>query len=198
MFHAVGDASDNLIARAVVGRCDGDAGEPSPAQTPSAASPGPIAGATCHASQITLDVVHPGFGAGNVGAWLRFRNASSVACRLHGWPTLVGVTAEGDRTTAGKTTSVMTFPESFTTAPRMVLAPGDIAYAAFEGSDTPPEPPASCPPDYVALELTLPADTDPIAVSAWNDWLGALQPACAGLEVTMILPASDVPTAYLH
>ncbi len=104
---------------------------PSPSPTPTARVAAVVA---CRTSQLAIDIAGPGFGAGNVGAWLRFTNTGSKPCRLHGWPTLIGVTAGGDRTSAGETRSVMTFP-NIEKAPTVTLQPGDVAYAAFEGSD---------------------------------------------------------------
>ena len=164
--------------------------EPSPSPPSSA-----VARARCNTSQLGIDLAAPGFGAGNVGAWIRFTNKSTVPCQLHGWPRLVGVNATGE-TQARQTNTVMTFP-SLQTPPTVLLAPNETAYAAFEGSDTPPDPGVKCPSDFLTLEVTPPGDTTPVSLSAWNDWLGAYQPACAGLEVTMIVSTTDVPSDQL-
>ncbi|MGO9178511.1 MAG: DUF4232 domain-containing protein [Candidatus Limnocylindrales bacterium] len=153
----------------------------------------PVGFATpCTSSQLQTSVVDTGGGLGTVESWLRFVNTSAFACRLSGWPTLVGVTASGGTTVARRSNVLLGLsPEAG--VPSVLLAPGDAAVAAFAGSDNPLGNAASCPPSYRTLHVTPPGTTQTLSLSAWNYWLGADLPACAGIEVTMVVPASTEP-----
>ncbi|MGH2511138.1 MAG: DUF4232 domain-containing protein, partial [Candidatus Limnocylindrales bacterium] len=105
----------------------------------------------------------------------------------------VGVTASGVATVAQENTSgLLTFP-AITGVPTVTLGPGDAAFAAFAGSDNPGTVTATCPPPYQSLRVAPPGSTASVSMSAWNTWLGAYAPACAGLAVTFIVPSSSVP-----
>jgi hypothetical protein len=73
-----------------------------------------------------------------------------------------------------------------------MLDPDTAAYAAFAGSDTPGAT-GKCPQSYRSILITPPGNTDPVSLSAWNPYFNHDLPACAGIEVTMVVPASDVP-----
>jgi hypothetical protein len=47
------------------------------------------------------------------------------------------------------------------------------------------------------LNVAVPGDAQAVSISAWNDWLGSFQPDCAGLAVSMIVPASAVSSDQL-
>jgi hypothetical protein len=170
--------------------------EASPRPTPSPVAiqttvPGSHATTGCKTADISVDVESPGFGAGNIGAWLRFTNTGGVDCDVQGFPTLSGIASDGTATQARHSNAVMTFP-TLTEAPLVVLEPGDSAFAAFVGSDKPPAGAPSCPPAFKTLSVAPPGETETLSVSAWNDWLGAYQPSCRGLLVTRLVSAAAV------
>lgn len=161
------------------------------AAPPSAAVAGGVA-TPCTSNQLQTSVVGTGGGLGTVEGWLRFVNASAFPCRLSGWPILVGVTASGETTIARRSNVLLTLPPD-AGVPTVTLAPGDTAVAAFAGGDNPGENASACPPSYRTLRVTPPGATTAVALSAWNYWLGADLPACAGIEVTMVVAAASVP-----
>lgn len=157
-----------------------------------ATSGSPDLAATCRTAGLGITVVNAGAAAGMVGGYLRFTNASTETCRLRGWPTIVGVTAAGTTITSRHTNALLTFPD-ITTAPMVVLGPGAIAYAAFAGGDNPGLPTSTCPPSFLSLLVTPPENTEPVALSAWNPGYNQFLPDCAGIEVTMVVPAAALP-----
>jgi Protein of unknown function (DUF4232) len=159
---------------------------------PTGASPSPTAQpliATCETPQLEITTTNPGAGLGVTGAWVRFVNRASGPCQLQGWPTLVGVTAQGASTTARPSNVVMTFP-TVAGVPTVILVPGGAAVAAFEGSSNSEGP---CPPPYHSLEVTPPGGASSVTLSGFNAWAGQDTPACAGLAVTMVIPAAAMP-----
>jgi hypothetical protein len=146
----------------------------------------------CTSNQLQTSVVDTGGGLGSVEGWLRFVDTSAFACHLSGWPTLVGVTASGGTTVARRSNALLAPPPE-AVVPTVLLAPGDAAVAAFSGSDNPVGNAASCPPSYRTLRVTPPDSGQAISLSVWNYWLGADLPACAGIEVTMVVPATTEP-----
>lgn len=146
---------------------------------------------TCATSQLKISLFKGGGGLGTVGGWLRFVNASAASCELQGWPTLVGVTRTGATTAAGQTNAELDFPLE-TGAPSIRLALGDAAFAAFAGSDTPGAS-GTCPASYRSLRVAPPGATKSVSLSGWIAWYNDYLPACAGISVTMLVPASDVP-----
>ncbi|MGE5156226.1 MAG: DUF4232 domain-containing protein [Betaproteobacteria bacterium] len=163
---------------------------PAPTESPMSAS---TAVPACASTQLAITAVDSGGGLGTVGGWLRFLNASDATCSLHGWPSLIGVTASGTTTVATQNQSgLLTFP-AITGVPTVTLNPGEAAFAAYAGGDNPVGSATTCPPAYHTLQVTPPGATQAVSVSAWNYWLNAYTPACVGLEVTMVIPASTVP-----
>lgn len=125
-----------------------------------------------------------------MGAWLKFVNRGNTPCRLHGWPTLVGMSIGDGSSIARQTDATLTFP-LVNGAPTVVLQPGDAAVAAFSGSDNPG--PNGCPPPYHTLLVGPPGSSALVALSGFNAALNQDTPACFGLEVTMVIPTGDVP-----
>jgi hypothetical protein len=157
-----------------------------------ATSGSPDLAATCRTAELGITVVNAGAAAGMVGGYLRFMNTSTETCRLRGWPTVVGVTAAGTTIASRQTNAVLTFPD-ITTAPIVVLGPGAVAYAAFAGGDNPGLAANTCPPSFLSLRVTPPENSDAIVLSAWNPGYNQFQPDCAGIEVTMVVPAAALP-----
>jgi hypothetical protein len=131
---------------------------------------------------------------GTVGAWLRFLNTSRTTCTLHGWPTLIAVTAAGAETTARDTQGGggggMWFP-GVTGVPTVTLGPGEDAFAAYGGGDN-PFGASTCPAPYHVLRIAPPGSDTFVSLPAYNADYGQDQPACVGIEVSQIVPASAV------
>ena len=164
---------------------------PAPSASPSTAEPPDLA-APCRTAELAITIVNAGAAAGTVGGYLRFRNASTETCRLRGWPIIVGVTSGGTTIASRQTNAVLTFPD-VSTAPIVVLGPGDVAYAAFAGGDIPGDATSTCPPSFLSLRVTPPENSDAIVLSAWNPGLNQFMPDCAGIEVTAVVPAAALP-----
>jgi hypothetical protein len=130
---------------------------------------------------------------GTVGAWLRFLNTSRTTCTLHGWPTLIAVTAAGAAAAARQTPgSYLPFP-NLNGIPTATLHPGEDAFAAYAGGDNPVGNAKACPPAYRTLRVAPPGSTRFVSLSGYNAWYGQDQPACIGIVVSEIVPASAVP-----
>ena len=146
--------------------------------------PTQIAGVTCAPSDLRVTITNTGAAAGTVGGWLRFENTGMVACALSGFPTLVGISPDGTRTTARHTSELLDAP-LITGAPLVTIEPGGSAFAAFAGGDTPVA--ASCPPSYVGLEVTPPGATTSTRLSSFMTGFGQDLPACVGIEVMPVI-----------
>jgi len=79
-----------------------------------------------------------------------------------------------------------------TGVPSVWLDQGEAAFAAFAGSDTPPAT-GGCPPAYQTLRVTPPGNKESVSLPAWIPYFNNELPACAGIDVTMLVPASAVP-----
>ncbi len=119
---------------------------------------------SCATSDLAIAIVHTSAAAGTVGGWIQFTDTGTGPCRLHGWPTLVGVDDSGATTTAKQTDALLTFP-LVDGVPTIDLEPGGNAFAAFAGSDTPAGS-GGCPPSYRSLRVTPPGATDSVSLSA--------------------------------
>ncbi len=156
------------------------------------ASSAETAPAPCTTVQLQISTVNTGAAAGTAGGWLRFLNVGSQPCSLRGWPTVIGVTAAGVTTRARNVNMLLDSPNVQGT-PTVTLNSGDDAFAAFAGGDNPGPSMTTCPPPFTTLRVTPPGATGFVTVSAWNAGDGAYLAACAGLEVTMVVPRSLVP-----
>lgn len=149
-----------------------------------------VSAAACTSDQLELTSVSPAAGLGTVSAWLRFTNASDRRCSLRGWPTLVGVTGSGATSVARHSNVPLTLPVDI--GPQAVtLGPGDSAFAEYEGSDNPTGTATTCS-SYRTLRVTAPDTHRAVTISAWNAWLGQDLPACAGIQVTMVVSLASV------
>jgi hypothetical protein len=167
--------------------------------SPSAASPAtpmssPIV--ECHTLDLGISVTNSAAGLGAAGAYLMFVNDSASPCRLSGSPILIGITALGAMTTARHSNVLGIQLPGVSPPPSVVLNPGDDAFAAFGGGDSPTAPSPSCPPPYHTLQVSPPGDGVAKTVSGYITWLGQDQPSCSGLAVTDIWPPSDVPFLF--
>lgn len=155
--------------------------------SPSAGASPAAGAAACAEGQLEVASVGQGGGLGTVSAWLMFTNAGARPCSLRGWPSLAGVLPDGRVTAARRSDVPVANPGAV--LPPVELAPGDSAYAEFEGSDNPGGGAASCA-SYRSLRVVPPGGARPVLLSAWNAWLGADLPACAGIEVTEVVSAA--------
>jgi Protein of unknown function (DUF4232) len=152
---------------------------------------------TCRTAQLHVWVTHTGAAAGTVGGYLAFTNRGPVACRLSGWPKLTAV-RPGESTTAVHVHETMFGPyvggqgQYVRGVPVVRLRHGQTAVAAFTEGDHGPTS-APCPPPYQHLRITPPANTASAVIPAWIAWYAQNLPSCMGIEVSMVVPASDMP-----
>jgi hypothetical protein len=74
--------------------------------------------------------------------------------------------------------------------PVVNLRPGQRADAVFAGSDIPGPGKTRCPPPYRRFRVSPPGGSRRAVISAWVRGLNAFMPACSGIQVTMLVPAS--------
>jgi uncharacterized protein DUF4232 len=153
---------------------------------------------TCATAQLHVWLTHTGAAASNVGGYLAFTNRSPITCRLSGWPTLVAV-RPGASAKAVHVHATMFGPYVGGTGPYVRGVPvvrlrhGQTAVAAFMGGDNPGPGKTRCPPAYRQFRVTPPGNVAAAVTRAWIAWLGANMPSCTRIEVTMVVPASDMP-----
>jgi len=152
---------------------------------------------TCRTAQLHVWVTRTGAAAGTVGGYLAFTNRCPIACRLSGWPMLTAL-RPGHSTTAVHVHATMFGPYVGGTGPFVRGVPivrldhGQTAVAAFTAGDHGPTS-AACPPPYRQLRVTPPDNTTSAVVPAWIAWYAQNLPSCTGIEVSMVVPASDMP-----
>ena len=146
----------------------------------------------CRTADLRIAVTNTEAAAGNVGGYLLFENTTAATCTLHGAPSLTAATASGATTQARVSQTTGTPFPSLSQPPLVILRPGDRAFAAYGGTDNAGTPSATCPPPYHTFHVAPPGDPAGVEIPAFNTWLGQDQPSCAGLEVTVIAPASLV------
>jgi len=153
---------------------------------------------TCTTAQLHVWLTRTGAGLGTVGGYLAFTNRGPTTCRLSGWPTLTAL-RPGSSTTAVHVHATMFGPYVGGTGPfvRGVpivrLRPGQTAVAAFTAGDNPGPGEAACPPPYRRLRVTPPGDAASALIRAWIAYYGHDLPSCTRIEVSMVVPASDMP-----
>jgi hypothetical protein len=162
----------------------------SPVITGGAASPSAVAIGPCRTADLLIEVTNTGVATGNVGGYLLFENTTAETCTLQGAPSLTAMTVTGAATHARIAAVVGTPFPSLTYQPLVILKPGDKAFAAYGGSDNGST--ATCPPPYHTFQVTPPGNTIGVDLPAFNSWLDQDQPSCAGIDVTVIAPASQV------
>ncbi len=152
---------------------------------------------TCRNAQLHVWVTRTGAAAGTVGGYLAFTNRGAITCRLSGWPTLTAL-RPGASTTAVRVHETMFGPYVGGTGPYVRGVPvvrlryGQTAVAAFTEGDHGPTS-APCPSPYRQLRVTPPGNSASAVVPAWIAWYGQDLPSCMGIEVSMVVPASDMP-----
>jgi hypothetical protein len=146
---------------------------------------------TCPASRLTIRLIHGGPAAGTIGGVIGFSNTSRTRCELAGWPALVAVGPA--RTTRGEHTLNVFAGPMLTRPPVVTLKPGALAVAVLAGGDQPMPGSAKCPPPFRWLLVAPPGSTHVTAVSAWIPNFGAYLPACTPIQISPVIPASDLP-----
>ena len=152
---------------------------------------------TCRTAQLHVWVTHTGVGLGTVGGYLAFTNRGPTACDLSGWPTLTAL-RPGASKTAVHVHATMFGPYVGGTGPFVRGVPvvrlrhRQTAVAAFTAGDHGLTS-AACPPPYRQLRVTPPGNTATALVPAWIAWYAQNLPSCTGIEVSMVVPASDMP-----
>jgi len=142
----------------------------------------------CTPGQVRIALRHLGAALGTVGGYVAFTNVSTAPCRLKGWPTLVAYTALGQATVAAHARSTMFGPD-VRNVPVVRLRPGERAEAVFTGSDVNPRSSTRMCPSFRFFKIGLPGRDATVRVSAWIAGLAAYMPTCAGIRVSMIVPA---------
>ncbi len=155
-------------------------------------------GSVCQAAHVAITLTDTGGAGPTIGGFMRFKNDGRNPCRLQGWPKVTAVSATGRTMVAERhrTTPLGPF-RVFTQAPRLIVRPGQSAFAALVGSDVGPH--LQCPSPYHTLSVRLPGSSSTVTLSAWLPGLHSDLLACTPLQVSMILPPTVIrlyPAAY--
>jgi hypothetical protein len=198
-----------LIGVAAVGLAVGACSSSTPAGTPRTSAPRPAssgAGASpaassaaaapaastdsvpvCQTPNLKIAIGPTGAAAGMSGGDLEFTNEASTACQLEGWPQLVGVTAGGATTSAVQVNSTQFGPFNGGTVSAVRVNAGATAAVAFIVSAN------NCADTYRTLRVTPPGNTQSVVVSAWLSQIQTYLPACAPIDVSPVVMASQLP-----
>jgi hypothetical protein len=145
-------------------------------------------------------VTHSGAAGGTVGGYLAFTNLSLAACTLRGWPGLTAFRPGASRT-AIHVRETMFGPYAFRGGiaepvrgvPVVLLHHGQTGVAAFTAGDFGPGRAGACPPSFQHLRVIPPGSASSTVIPAWIAWYGRNLPDCTGIEVSMVVPAADMP-----
>jgi hypothetical protein len=131
---------------------------------------------------------------------LTFTNHGGTACKLTGWPTVVGLTGAGKSAALAHANSTMFGAWQFTSPmPVVPLAPGQAAYAVVAGDSIPVGMSGKCPEPIRSLRVTIPGGSAASTVSAWLPGAGTYLPACTAISgaasdrISDIVPVSALP-----
>jgi hypothetical protein len=142
----------------------------------------------CDSTQVRIALRHLGAALGTVGGYIAFRNVSWAPCRLTGWPVVVAYTADGTATVAVHKRSTMFGPD-VRGVPVVTLRHGERAEAVFTGSDINTRSVTQPCGSYRFFRVGLHGARGTVRLSAWITGLAAYMPDCAGIWVSMIVPA---------
>jgi hypothetical protein len=141
----------------------------------------------CQTSGLKIAVGPTGAHAGMSGGDLEFTNTASTACQLAGWPQLLGVTAGGTSTAAVQVHSTQFGPFTGGAVSAVRLKAGATAAVAFiVGAN-------NCADTYRTLRVTPPGNTQSVVLSAWLPQVKTYLPACAPINVSPLVMASQLP-----
>jgi hypothetical protein len=127
---------------------------------------------SCTAAEVQVSTGVGDAGAGQLHVPLVVTNTGVAPCTLGGFPTVVSLDGAGRQVAQAE-------PEAIGTPADIELAPGETASALVRATTVPSD--VACPPDSVALAVTLPGDTEVIEVAV-------TLPACPGLSVRAFVP----------
>jgi hypothetical protein len=168
----------------------------SPAGTtasPGSASPASVG--SCVTSQLEISLTDTGALAGQAGGYLKFTNNSSTACRVRGWPAVIGLTADGRAIPLRRVQSTMFGAWHYSAPPPVVtLQPRDSAYAIVVADDKPAGAATRCPAPYVRLQVTPPGDSQHVTISAWLPGAVSYLPACTSADGSPTAGTSTITT----
>jgi hypothetical protein len=151
----------------------------------------------CRTPQLHVWMTRTGAAGGTVGGYLAFTNRGATACRFSGWPTMTAL-RPGASTTAAHVHATMFGPyvggqgPHVRGVPHVRLRHGQTAVAAFTTGDHGPTS-APCPPPYQQLRITPPGSTTSVVIPAWIIGYAQDLPSCTRIQVSMLVPASDMP-----
>jgi hypothetical protein len=146
----------------------------------------------CTTAQLKVRLINPGAAGGTAGAYIAFTNRASAPCRLTGWPTLVAI-AMGKTTTAVRRRSTMFGPRpTIKGMPVVTLGHGRRADAVLTVGDNPGPGQTACPPPYRRLRVTPPGNSRSVLLSAWLSGFGHFLPSCTAIEISFVVPSSDL------
>jgi Protein of unknown function (DUF4232) len=141
----------------------------------------------CQTAELKIAIGPTGANGGMSGGDLEFTNTSSAPCQLAGWPQVVGVTAAGTSTTAVQVNTTLFGPYSSGAAGAVTINAGAAAAVAFiVGAN-------NCTDSYQTLRVTPPGNTKSVVVSAWLPQVQTYLPACAPINVSPLVIASQLP-----
>jgi len=141
----------------------------------------------CQTSQLKIAIGPTGAAAGMSGGDLEFTNTSSTACQLVGWPQLVGITASGTSQAATQVHSTEFGPFNSGLVSALSIGAGATAGVAFVVGAN------NCADSYRTLRVTPPGNTQSAVVSAWLPQVQTYLPACAPINVSPLVMASQLP-----
>lgn len=133
-----------------------------------------------------------GAAAGTVSLYVMFFNETGSTCYLTGWPSVRARDAAGRWTTAKRVSAADTIAGGYAHA-RVVLHPDQHADAVILAGDNPAAAATSCPPSYRWLQVSAPGSPAAMKLNAWLPADATYLPACAGLHVSNVVPASALP-----
>jgi hypothetical protein len=162
---------------------------------PAPASAVPLTRApACATAQLKIMMIHTAWAVlGNEGGYLRFVNDGPAPCELHGWPTVIAITATGKTVTVARAVhgTQLGAWQYVPPLPVLRLRPGASAYAVVDASDVSPSPRATRCPAFHWLWVTPPKGSGHVTLSA--HLFGHVHlPDCGAVEVTAVVPLQDL------
>jgi hypothetical protein len=164
---------------------------PQPASSPSRAA---VSTAACATAQLRITMTRTaGAVLGNEGGYLRFVNEGSAPCELHGWPTVVAVTATGKTLTAVRALhgTMLGAWQYVPPLPILRLKPGAAAYAVVDAGDVSLNPRATRCPGFRWLRVAPPGGSGYVTLSA-HLFERVYLPDCGSPAVTAMVPLHDL------
>ena len=164
---------------------------PQPAPSP---SPAVLPTAPCVTARLKITLTRTaGAVLGNEGGYLRFANEGPGPCELHGWPTVVAVTATGKtvkvlRAVHGTMLGAWQYVPPL---PILRLRPRAAAYAVVDAGDVSSNPRVTRCPGFRWLRVTPPGGSGYVTLSA-HLFERVYLPDCGSPAVTAMVPLHDL------